>query len=58
MPQPETGLVRYCLILLTARDALAEEGSLKLSADTVMREWQGVNLELRPVMGVWPAAAH
>ena len=36
-----------------SRDALAEEGSLKWSADAVMREWQGVNLELRPVMGAW-----
>ena len=55
VPQPETwlGLVRDCSILLAARDTLAGEGSLNWSADTSMAQWQGVTLDLRPVMRVW-----
>ena len=54
VPQPDTwtGLVRDCSILLTARDTLAGSGSLNWSAGAPMSQWQGVGLELRPVMRV------
>ncbi len=44
-PAQNPRLVRDCSILLTARDTLAEEGSLNWSADLAMNSWQGVTVE-------------
>ena len=48
LPDDNPGLVRDCSLLLSAKDALAGEGSLNWSADTALRSWQGVWLRSSP----------
>ena len=43
-PNDNPWLVRDCSLLLSAKDAVAGEGSLDWSADTVLSTWQGVGV--------------
>ena len=47
-PNDNPWLVRDCSLLLSAKDALAGEGSLDWSADTALSAWQGVGATPNP----------
>ena len=51
-PNDNPWLVRDCSLLLSAKDALAGEGSLDWSADTVLSTWQGVGVTPIPASHV------
>ena len=48
-----TGLVSDCEALLSARDTLAETGSLNWSADTPITKWDGITVRGTPARVAW-----